>query len=496
MLRGFYLLVAIMVTVISQLGVANADELNGKIICIGDSVTKGIWLSENINKNNNWVNKFAANDSKLQIINAGRENLKTGDLWYLKEVVKTNPDANTYIIYVGTNDLRGIDRIRPEIAAQAGARALQMVNIIRETNDTATIYLVAPPRINPENLSAKWQKESFGEHTAIMSDLLAGSIEAAAKESGVEYINLIDTVAPEMLVDGVRPGVEGHEEIAKAIWGKITNTKVTNTSSMYTKAKKIAPPAAGKPYINDAAVDALATSLLAEIKELEVAGTPVTPRLPTKSFKDIKVDNFISAKDFDTIAIENACILGEEVAKTLTTAVEKELALKIESVMEEQFAGIMSNNSEAITVEFALPQQDRADAYIMAIQTPDHEQYSVLAGAVDWNKVDRPLEKNEVKINSNENQEAELMETVINEEIDLAEARSLVKNLKEKIIEKPISVTLPEVDMIETEIIVAEEPVIAIAKNEETKIPDEPGVEYLTAPTPGYAVFVHTHIEK
>lgn len=366
-----------------------AQEGRSKVVCIGDCITRGVWWSEEVGRGTCWVDRFAGATKGVQVVNAGRDGLEAKHFWYVKELMKENPDASTFILYLGLNDLRGLDSVQPEAASRIAGRIGYMIELIRKGNPQADILVIAPQRINPDALSPKWREEKFGEHTAIMNELLAASLQNIARESKVRFLNLAKQFDCALLPDGVHPGIEGHARLAELIGAALNHPPVINDQPVFAEARIVAPPAEGKPYQDAAGTDEVTAGIMNDLRALR-APEPAPVTAQSSDAKSI-VTGFVSSEDRKGIFSEDAYRLGSAVAQAAVDLTEQALEWREIAAMEAIFDGLAAPcEDEIVAIAYAIPEPEIVESFILAIDLPDGGEYSVLGGSVDWNSIEGP----------------------------------------------------------------------------------------------------------
>ncbi len=492
---------SILLTVVSFAGDKQKQK---KIVCIGDCITRGVWWSEEIGKGTCWVDRLAKQMPGYEVVNAGLDAMESKHFWYVKDVMKNNADADIVIIYLGINDLREAKAVDPKVASITAGRIEHMVNLIRRQAPKAEIVIVAPQRVSVYNLSAKWQKAGFGQHTPVMSDLLASSLESVAQTQKVRFVSLLDLLKSADLPDGVHPGREGHEKIAEYLATELTHPKVLTADPIFAEVKKVAPPAAGKPIINDSAADEVAAGIQGDLMAFR------GPEAKKKNAADLTpVRLFVPTHERESFVSEEAYRFAQATGNAMFSAVEKELEWQEASGVEAVYDRLVSITPEdEVQITYEIPQEPVAEAFITSISVPEHEGYEVLGESVDWSGVKTPEVFNNVRI-----------ETADKAKVESIKVTQALKESKDVI--SKVAAVVPEVVKIEdiresVDLPVApEESVSEILFPEGSLVPGIPAIgviredakvrEEISATkkgglepleVPGYEVFVHTFPEK
>src|SRR6476469_9454389 len=77
------------------------DALNGEVVCFGDSITFGAKV-----EGKSWVSYLQEQHPDVEFVNAGRSGRKTADKKELLPVLEKYPNADSYLIFLGVNDLK------------------------------------------------------------------------------------------------------------------------------------------------------------------------------------------------------------------------------------------------------------------------------------------------------------------------------------------------------------------------------------------------------
>jgi len=177
-----------------------------KIVCFGDSITA--------NKTG-WPAIIAAKDTTNVVVNAGRSGRKTTDKAELLPVLAANPDATTFLIFLGVNDLK--DATEPQIAGCVGDMEW-MVNQIRTAIPAAKVVILAPSDINLDTMSAVNVGKKYNANTKKALADLETRYKALAQRLNTGFISLLRVVSPQNYLDGLHPNPAGQQQIADAVW--------------------------------------------------------------------------------------------------------------------------------------------------------------------------------------------------------------------------------------------------------------------------------------
>lgn len=483
-----------------------------KIVCIGDCVTKGVWWSEEVGSGTCWVDKFAAREKGVEVVNAGRDALESKHFWYVKEVLRENPDATVFVLYLGINDLRGIKDLETEAAVRVAGRVGYMIDLIRQKSPTAQVLVVAPQRIDQTRLSEKWRKEGFGEHTATMTELMAISLQRVAEQKQALFLGLNDKITGKLLPDGVHPGVAGHTQIAEAIYSAMHTPVVKKSAPIYAEAKKTAPPAEGKPYISMSGTDAVVAGIQGDL--LAMKGPEISGRsgrslsvAPQAEMVDRLVSGFVSERDSAGFVSDEACRLGMATGEAIALAATNDLIWQEEVGVQRVYDNLerMTGDGNTIRIESAIPVEPRAEGFVTQIILPDDAGYEVLGEAVDWNQVEVPSVYNNVILD----RAAHTAQKAQEDKIALAkvaardlravvqEPRTRIEDMQDACLPELVGDRAGEILLPGGSLVPGIPSLSAfgseVAEYEQAE-PESPGLPPLEVP--GYAVFVHTRPER
>lgn len=380
-----------------------------KVVCIGDCVTKGIWWSEEVGRGTCWVDQFAGREKGVQVVNAGRDALESKHFWYVKELLRENPDANAFILYMGLNDLRGVKDADPEVAARIAGRVGYMIDLIRQKSPSARVLVVSPQRVEPARLNQKWKDEAFGDHTAILGEFLNISLRKIALDKQALFVALSDTIDGNLLPDGVHPGVAGHAKIAETIYGALKETPVRNAQPVFAEAKKVAPPAQGRPYLNMSGTDAVVAGVRGDLLAMQggahksqapattVSGAGAAERKAAAVAEGVqtgaaRVSNFVCAEDRSSFVSDEAVKIGMAAGDFLSQTVAGELDWQEEAGVQTVYNHLeaMTGEANVVRIETPAPDAPQATSFITQIRLPDEAEYGILGSAVNWDSIASP----------------------------------------------------------------------------------------------------------
>ena len=495
-LKPIVLLILYFVIALTQV---NAAEHKKQIVCLGDEITRGMWREEMIGNGTRWVDILASYDKNADIINAGVDGMKAGNIEYLNNILGEYPNADMYIIYLGVNDLKKINIIDPAAVASVGAKVLRMVRTIKRKAPESEITIVAPQRIYFDKASKDQLANGVGEQTEVLSEMLDGSLAVVAKRENVRFIELIDKIQPQMLVDGVNPNIAGHARIAELVWDEISHPYEKKDPVMAQIS--IAPPPVGVPDTNKPGTESLVSAITEDVDELRGMGSKVEYFGKGDDFK-ARAKNYVDYKQVQNIVTKDAYNLGSSISKELVKTAESILICDIDKVMEAQFVNPDIENSNVSEIYYKLPEPSRVESYITTINTGSDKNEN-LAEAVDWEQVEFKSDK----IGKEPEQIITAKEEKIDSNIEAIAQKVDIKEVAQKdIIKENAEITevwLPELELgvedtaqkAKTEIRLAElekaeESSLQINNNEVKEVfAISEKIEYT-----GYEVLVHTGI--
>lgn len=205
MIRKIIAVSLVLVTVM-----AGFKKLPRQVVCFGDSITYGALVDTK-----SWVYFLSQDHPGIDFINAGRSGRKTSDRNELLPVLKKYPDAGSYLIFLGVNDLKdGTD----SMVNSCVANMRWMIGEIKKANNKAKIVILAPADINLETMNDINKNKKYNQNTKQSLYKLEKEYRDLAKEEHIQFISLLHAVSPSNYVDGLHPDMEGQKEIAKAVW--------------------------------------------------------------------------------------------------------------------------------------------------------------------------------------------------------------------------------------------------------------------------------------
>lgn len=204
-------------------------KLEGKMVCIGASITAG----EGVKPDESYVGllkaKAAAEHLKLEIVGQGRSGWSTGAYVANKQkMLDAMPaDATIVSILLGTNDSR--DKGTPaEVGKKAGENLAKLIDIYREKVPGAQFVIAAPTKQYTEILTRRLLDAHYGTTSAANLVEISAAFKAVAKERGYLFVDLTQVPSSrDKSIDGVHPNAAGHKELFEAYWKALTTSGST-----------------------------------------------------------------------------------------------------------------------------------------------------------------------------------------------------------------------------------------------------------------------------
>lgn len=180
-----------------------------QVVCFGDSITYGARVD-----GRSWVTYLKEIRDDYSFINAGRSGRKTSDKKELIPVLEKYPNAHTYMILLGVNDLKdGNDSLENVCVNNIG----WMIDQIKEVNPQAHIVVLSPCNINLKTMDEINVRKKYNKNTQKSLKHLQSKYRHLAKEKRAQFISLFKAVSKPNYTDGLHPDAAGQKEIAKAI---------------------------------------------------------------------------------------------------------------------------------------------------------------------------------------------------------------------------------------------------------------------------------------
>ncbi len=207
-----FVIVPIAMMILTAMTIKN--EIKGKIVCFGDSITHGAKVN-----GQSWVYLLSKEHRGIEFINEGRNGRKTADKEELLPVLKKYPDTDYFLIFLGVNDLKDGNDSLVNVCIE---NMKWMISKIRETNSKTKIVILSPTEINLKTMAALNVKKKYNNNTRLSLINLEKRYKELAKEESVGFISLLRSVSPQNYVDGLHPNKKGQQEIANSVWNGLT----------------------------------------------------------------------------------------------------------------------------------------------------------------------------------------------------------------------------------------------------------------------------------
>ena len=197
-----------------------------KIVCFGDSNTYGfdprLGSSGRYTKDVRWTGLLDAHDG-FSVVNEGLNGRCIPDsesgFASLKSVINQNPDADVFVILLGTNDLFMIPRITADGIADRMRRVFQNVPELRDftRNDGKHTLIVSPTR--PSEHVAFFEMMGIGtgltrESIEKVMDELPNALKRCAVEFGADFTDAGEWDIS-LSYDGIHFSEDGHRRYAE-----------------------------------------------------------------------------------------------------------------------------------------------------------------------------------------------------------------------------------------------------------------------------------------
>jgi lysophospholipase L1-like esterase len=194
---------------------APAKRLHGKVVCFGDSITQADWAGV-IAPEDRWVTQLGTKSADITVVNAGKNGrTTTSGLAELDAVLDASADAAVFVVFLGVNDMK---HASVGVVEKATANMARILDGIREKVPAARIVLAAPIGINEAKLTPFFRGEGLGPDTVHFMKALAVAYRSLAAKKHVDFVDLLDVVAPEDIPDGVHANGRGQRRIAEAVY--------------------------------------------------------------------------------------------------------------------------------------------------------------------------------------------------------------------------------------------------------------------------------------
>ena len=195
----------------------SSNNIEGKVVCFGDSITYGAKVNRQ-----SWVYYLSKEHKDLHFVNAGRKGRKTSDTTEILPVLKENPNADYFLIFLGVNDLKdGND----SMVNNCVKNMQWLVDRVQETSSKTKTVILSPTDINLKTMAPVNVKKRYNEDTKNSLIRLEEKYKELAGKNSLGFISLLHTVSPANYVDGLHPNRDGQREIARAVWKGLQTLK-------------------------------------------------------------------------------------------------------------------------------------------------------------------------------------------------------------------------------------------------------------------------------
>jgi acyl-CoA thioesterase I len=206
-------------------------RLEGKMVCIGDSITFG----EGVTSAQSYVGllkaKIKADNLDLHVIGQGRSGWSTGSyIQNIKTVVEAMPaDATLVTILLGTNDAH--ENGSPQEVGQRAARNLgTLIDAYQAKAPNAHFIVITPTKSFPEILTKRLRDARYGAKTPVNLEEIDKELSAVARARGLLFIDLSQVPSSaKFSIDGIHPNAMGHQEIFDEIWRRLSTAASAST---------------------------------------------------------------------------------------------------------------------------------------------------------------------------------------------------------------------------------------------------------------------------
>ncbi|MDZ7691472.1 MAG: SGNH/GDSL hydrolase family protein [Balneolaceae bacterium] len=203
-------LVGVIVLFIAGTNFIVDSDIKGKVVCFGDSITNGAEVA-----GDSWVHYLKQSHPQVNFVNAGRNGRKTADKSELLPVLKSHPDMDYFLIFLGVNDLKNGNE---KMVEQCVQNMRWMIEKVRAMNPETNIVILAPTDINLQTMAPINVQKQYNENTKQSLVMLRNRYKELAEQESTGFISLLDAVSPPNYTDGLHPNRAGHREIAQAVW--------------------------------------------------------------------------------------------------------------------------------------------------------------------------------------------------------------------------------------------------------------------------------------
>jgi sialate O-acetylesterase len=196
------------------------DGIN-RVLCFGDSITRGTYIDGKYRGGNSWVNIFdKLSGETVKAINAGRSGRKTADYKEFDSTVTKYRSIDHVIFFLAVNDLRvASDKVLQDCLVNMKA----MIDQARACySDELKVTIIGSAGLSIGNVSERFHKMGYDEKEQAMLDKLRPEYKKLAKENNAAFVDLWNVVSKDNYSDGLHPNLDGQQQIAAAIWKQFT----------------------------------------------------------------------------------------------------------------------------------------------------------------------------------------------------------------------------------------------------------------------------------
>jgi len=202
------------------------------MLIFGDSITWGI----GDDKKGGWVERL-----KLEILKKGftvyncgiggdtTKEIKERILTEFKSRTSFNPDGKVkVIISIGTNDARYLgSELKPQLTKeQFKKNIIEMYNILKNEksfNTNQDLIFIGPTTVD-ESITQPWKRGRYWKNDRIKE--FSEIIQEICKEKDLTFLNLLELLEKDDILDGVHPNSIGHQKIFLKIKNLLENKNI------------------------------------------------------------------------------------------------------------------------------------------------------------------------------------------------------------------------------------------------------------------------------
>ncbi len=196
-----------------------------RILCFGDSITRGTYINGRYQTGNSWVNILEERSGgRLKCINAGRSGRQTIQKLELLPVIKKNKDIDHVLFYLGVNDLHSDDATNQKNLQGCISNTEWMISQVRKTYGTdLKVTIISTPGLNLDTVSPRFRNIGFTDKCQQMLEKLGPLYKELASRKNCDFIDLWGVVSPQNYSDGLHPDLKGQTQTAEYIWNSLIN---------------------------------------------------------------------------------------------------------------------------------------------------------------------------------------------------------------------------------------------------------------------------------